>query len=75
MTRSTVRRMVRSLPPVRWMAPADGAAHAHGRAPVTLTLCGLPAVPERLAHPPRYRCPRCLAAVGFLPADGPEGAA
>ncbi|MFN8629042.1 MAG: hypothetical protein U0838_01595 [Chloroflexota bacterium] len=51
----------------RWLAWADGVAHAiPARGRVTRTACGLPATDERLSWPERSRCPRCLAALGFL---------
>ncbi len=52
---------------IRWIAGPDGIAHAvPARGRVTRTACGLPATDERLMHPERSRCPRCLAALGFL---------
>ena len=52
----------------RWLASKDGEAHAvPARGRWVRTACGLPALDERMAWPERARCPRCLAALGFLP--------
>ena len=53
---------------IRWVAfTAAGEAHAvPSRGRWVWTACRLPAVDERMTWPERTRCPRCLAALGFL---------
>lgn len=44
---------------IRWIAGRDGVAHAR-RPGSARSLCGLPAIDERLAWPERTACPLCV---------------
>ena len=53
-----------------WIAGRDQVAHAqHPR--LARTLCGCPAVVERLAWPARASCARCLVLAGELAGTTP----
>lgn len=53
---------------VRWLAWADGTAHAvPPRVLPARAACGLRTPDERLCRPERSRCARCLSALGMLP--------
>lgn len=57
-----------NAPRIRWLAwTSAGEAHAvPARGHYTRTACGLWATDERMTWPELTRCPRCLAALGFL---------
>lgn len=53
---------MKAPPDVRWLAGADGVAHARSRRGRAIhTACGIAAIDERFAHPTVRRCERCLA--------------